>query len=69
MCESSDTLTDLAPGRLEEVMALPYGRGEDRPEGFLRLPTGELLVVYDSPAEARLSGEHGVMADVFAFFA
>jgi hypothetical protein len=62
-----DTLTELAPGRLEKVMALPYGRGEDRPEGFMRLPTGELLVVYDSPAEARLSGEHGVLADVFAF--
>jgi hypothetical protein len=63
---SGDTLTDLAPGRLEQVMALPYGRGEDRPEGFMRLPTGELFVVYDSPAEARLSGEHGVFADVFA---
>jgi hypothetical protein len=64
---SGDTLTDLAPGRLEQVMALPYGRGEDRPEGFMRLPTGELFVVYDNPAEARLSGEHGVLADVFAF--
>jgi hypothetical protein len=65
--ESGDTVTDLEPGRLDEVMALPYGHGEDRPEGFVRLPTGELLVVYDSPVEARLSGEHGVMADVFAF--
>lgn len=64
---SGDTLTELAPGQLEKVMALPYGRGEDRPEGFMRLPTGELFVVYDSPAEARRSGEHGVLADVFAF--
>lgn len=64
---SGDTLTDLEPGRLEQVLALPYGRGEDRPEGFMRLSSGELFVVYDSPAEARLSGEHGVLADVFAF--
>lgn len=63
---SGDTLTDLAPGRLEHVLALPYGRGEDRPEGFVRLPSGEVLVVYDSPAEARLRGEHGVLADVIA---
>ncbi len=64
---SGDTLTDLARGRLEPVLTLPHGHGEDGPEGFLRLPSGELLVVYDSPAEARLAGEHGVFADVFAF--
>jgi hypothetical protein len=29
------------------------------------MPSGELVVVYDSPAEARLSGEHAVFADVF----
>jgi hypothetical protein len=63
---SGDTLTELAPGRLEHVLAMPYGRGDDRPEGFLRLPSGELLVVYDNPAEARLRGEHGVLADVIA---
>jgi hypothetical protein len=32
----------------------------------MRLPSGELLVVYDGPADSRLSGEHGVLADVFA---
>jgi hypothetical protein len=64
---SGDTLTDLAPGRLEQVLALPHGHREDRPEGFIRLPGDELLVVYDSPAEGRLRGEHGVLADVFAF--
>jgi hypothetical protein len=64
---SGDTLTDLAPGQLEHVLTLPRGRGEDRPEGFARLPSGELLVVYDSPADARLTGEHGVLADVFPF--
>jgi hypothetical protein len=64
---SGDTLTYLAAGRLEHVLDLPQGHGEDRPEGFVRLPSGELLVVYDGPANARLTGEHGVLADVFAF--
>jgi hypothetical protein len=64
---SGDTLTDLAAGRLEHVLDMPPGRGEDRPEGFVRLPSGELLVVYDGPAPARLAGEHGVLADVFTF--
>lgn len=64
---SGDTLTDLTPGRLEEILALPYGHGQDRPEGFMRLPSGELFVVYDNPAAARLCGEQGVLADVFAF--
>jgi hypothetical protein len=63
---SEDTLTDLEPGRLEHVLALPHGHGEDRPEGFTLLPSGEILVVYDSPAEARLIGDYGVLADVFA---
>jgi hypothetical protein len=64
---NADTLTELTPGRLEHVLTLPRGRGEDRPEGFVSLPSGELLVVYDSPADSRLTGEHGVFADVFAF--
>jgi hypothetical protein len=62
---SEDTLTDLEPGRLEHVLTLPHGHGEDHPEGFTILPSGEILVVYDSPADARLVGEHGVLADVF----
>lgn len=64
---SEDTLTDLAPGRLEQVLRLPSGLGEDRPEGLLRLPSGELLVVHDGPAQSRLVGDHGVLADVFTF--
>lgn len=64
---NGDTLSELAPGRLEHVCTLPHGHDADRPEGFMRLPSGELLVVYDGPADSRLSGEHGVFADVFAF--
>jgi hypothetical protein len=60
-----DTLTDLAAGRLEHVLTLPHGHGQDRPEGFMRLPSGELVVVYDGPSGTRLTGEHGVLADVF----
>jgi hypothetical protein len=62
---SGETLTELGTGRLEHVLTLPHGHGEDRPEGFMRMPSGELVVVYDSPADARLSGEHAVFADVF----
>lgn len=62
---TGNTVTELEPGRLEHVLTLPSGHGEDRPEGFMFLPSGELVVVYDSPADARLIGEHGVLADVF----
>lgn len=62
---SEDTLTDLERGRLEHVLTLPHGHGGDHPEGFALLPSGEILVVYDSPVDARLVGEHGVLADVF----
>lgn len=67
VASDGDTVTDLDEGRLEHVLDLPYGHGEDRPEGFLRLPSGELFVVYDSPAEARQIGENGVFGDVFEF--
>jgi hypothetical protein len=64
---SDDTLTDLAAGQLEHVLTLPHGHGQDRPEGFMRLPSGELVVVYDGPSDTRVAGEHGVYADVFTF--
>jgi uncharacterized protein DUF3616 len=66
LASTEDTLTDLEPGRLEHVLTLPHGHGEDHPEGFARLPSGEIIVVYDSPGEARCIGEDGVLADVFA---
>jgi hypothetical protein len=55
------------PGRIERLMTLPHGHKGDRPEGMAVLPSGELLVVYDGPAEERHAGEHGVLADVFSF--
>jgi hypothetical protein len=56
--------------RLEQLLRLPYGSGEDHAEGVCWLPgetggTGELLVVYDSPADDRLHDETAVHADVF----
>ena len=50
---------------------LPFGDGDDHAEGMtmLHLPrstVAHLLVVYDGPALARLRGDHGVLADLFA---
>jgi hypothetical protein len=68
-----DTLT----GRddLPELVALPYGVGQDgacdHPEGMTPWPPKgsgskrQLLVVYDSPHRGRIEGENGVRADVF----
>jgi hypothetical protein len=38
----------------------------DKPEGITLIRPGELLVVFDSPHEARLSGDGGCFADIFA---
>ncbi|MBP2325423.1 hypothetical protein JOF56_005808 [Kibdelosporangium banguiense] len=43
---------------------LPFGEGDDHAEGIALLPDNELLVVYDSPAEARLIEPGVVLADV-----
>ncbi len=52
------------------LLDLPYGNGNDRPEGITLFQdvTGvsSLLVVYDAPAEDRLLDNSGVMADVFS---
>ena len=49
----------------EPVLRLPYGQGCDHAEGITALADGKLLVVYDSPSDARLKGKSGYMADVF----
>jgi hypothetical protein len=43
---------------------LPFGEGDDHAEGIALLPDNELLVVYDSPAAARLTEPGVVLADV-----
>lgn len=52
-------------GDLHRELDLPYGDGDDHPEGLALLPSGELLVVYDSPAPHRLTEPGVVLADVF----
>ncbi len=51
--------------QLTREVELPYGDGDDHAEGIGLLGTdGALLVVYDSPAPARLDDAGGVLADV-----
>ena len=49
---------------LHRELDLPYGEGDDHAEGLALLPSGELLVVYDSPASFRLDKAGTVLADV-----
>lgn len=49
----------------DPVLRLPYGRGRDHAEGMTLLGPDELLVVYDSPADDRLVGDDGLVADMF----
>ncbi|WP_327090616.1 DUF3616 domain-containing protein [Nonomuraea sp. NBC_01738] len=51
---------------LDVVAELPHGAGDDHAEGLAELPDGRLLVVYDSPAKARVTPEGGVYADVIS---
>ncbi len=53
---------------LETLGDLPYGDGDDHAEGIAVLdePGPRVLVVYDSPAPARLTAGGGVLADVVA---
>ncbi|TNY37491.1 DUF3616 domain-containing protein [Thermomonospora catenispora] len=66
-----------APGivhrsELDHLGDLPHGDGEDHAEGIAVLdeshgPGPTLLVVYDSPAAARLTPDGGIRADVVSF--
>ncbi|GAA4557739.1 DUF3616 domain-containing protein [Planotetraspora kaengkrachanensis] len=53
----------VAATDLETVTELPYGRGEDHPEGLAVLDDGRLIVVYDSPSPERRTAA-GVYADL-----
>jgi len=65
-----DEDTVVFDDRIEKMLDVPHGTGEDHAEGmtFRRLGGDErrsLLLVYDSPSPARLGGEAGFLADVF----
>lgn len=56
--------------RPERILELPFGRGEDHPEGlaFWSDAPGRkrgILVIYDSPAPARIDRGRSMVADVF----
>ena len=55
--------------RPDVIIDLPYGVGDDHAEGMTLFDAiaqqHSLLVVYDSPAQARLKGESEVLADIF----
>jgi len=66
--------TVVPADRLERVLQMPYGAGEDHAEGICWLPGAdgdgdgdgrELLVVYDCPAAGRLHDGTAIEADVF----
>ena len=66
--EAADSFT--APGaRLERLLRIPVGDGDDHPEGFAILPWSgrrEIMVGYDAPAAGRKVGKGAVYVDVFA---
>ena len=55
--------------RPDRVLDLPFGRGEDHPEGLaLWGDEGEarqILVIYDSPAKGRIDKKGAIIADLF----
>jgi hypothetical protein len=54
---------------VDRVFDIPHGTGpnagRDKAEGITLIDSGHLLVVYDSPAEARRLKKNGVTADIF----
>lgn len=57
--------------QIERLFDTPHGHGadfgKDKSEGMALLSSNELLIVYDSPAETRKSGNVDVQADVVKF--
>lgn len=52
--------------RPERVLELPFGRGQDHPEGLALWDNGRVLVIYDSPSAERLADGAGtIVADLF----
>jgi hypothetical protein len=56
---------------LQKLLAVPFGvgknRGRDHAEGMALAEEGgsSIMICYDSPAESRLEGDHGLRLDVF----
>ena len=63
-CEGASRIV-RAPALLREL-DLPFGDGDDHAEGIGLLEGQRLLVVYDSPAPARLVASDTVLADVIS---
>ncbi|WP_409330891.1 DUF3616 domain-containing protein [Trujillonella humicola] len=63
---AAETPQVVRDGQLTREVELPFGDGDDHAEGIGLLGTDRtrLLVVYDSPARARLDDAGGVLADV-----
>jgi hypothetical protein len=60
---------EAVPKHVKQVIALPHGKHEDKPEGLTIFEHGRrstsVLVVFDAPAEKRKAAPSGVRADIF----
>jgi Protein of unknown function (DUF3616) len=67
--ENGVNLPENVLSKPQQILELPYGNGDDHAEGMTLFTdsteTPSILVVYDSPATARLPGVSDVIADVF----
>ncbi|MBF8965069.1 DUF3616 domain-containing protein [Pontibacter sp. FD36] len=65
---NGDTEQVVHNNELERLCEVPHGTGEntgkDKAEGLAILDDQRMLVVFDSPTDARTVGEHDVQADV-----
>ena len=60
----SDIPSIVRDDLITRELELTYGEGDDHAEGLSMLGTDRVLVVYDSPAAARLTDDGRVIADV-----
>lgn len=52
--------------RPERILELPFGRGRDHPEGLALWGENQILLIYDSPSEARVDDNAAtIKADIF----
>lgn len=68
--ENGVNISENVLSKPEIIKEIPYGNGDDHAEGMTLFTdctqTRSILILYDSPAEARLQGDSDVVADVFA---